>query len=196
MPARASIARIALAAATGAGVPLFTGNGFLAREVMALTPPGAGGVLPLQGGMGLSTSVAAGYLLSGRVSAAIVLEGDGNHLMGISGALLAGALDLHLVHVVACNGVYQSTGGQHLPIPAGPDRVHAAAAMLSYRLACPAASDGELEDALRQALRGPGPSLIYAAEDPAAPAPARSGATTAAYAAALAAPRSDGGTRQ
>ncbi|MGR5976400.1 hypothetical protein ACT7DE_20505 [Bacillus paranthracis] len=60
---------------------LVVGNGFLSREAMRLGQMGS--ILPLQGGMGLASSVGAGLVTGGQKNV-VILEGDGNHLMGYS----------------------------------------------------------------------------------------------------------------
>lgn len=185
MVTRTAIARTAVATASRRGWPLFTGNGLLCREVMTLADPGQHPVLPLHGGMGLAGGVAAGYLLARPNSGAIVLEGDGNHLMGWGCAQLIGALGLPLVHIVSSNGVYRSTGGQRVPGPSDTGRVHAAAKVLGYRHAFSSSTADELDDALAQAVLLDGPSLLYVTEDPAPQAPPRSAFVTADYAEAL-----------
>ncbi|WP_037599490.1 thiamine pyrophosphate-dependent enzyme [Streptacidiphilus rugosus] len=183
MTQRHTIAAAVLAAARDHQLPLFVSNGFLCREIMALTAPGEDRVLPLQGGMGLAAGVAAGYAMAtGR--AAIVLEGDGNHLMGWGSAQLTGTHALPLVHVVSCNGVYRSTGGQ--PLPSQPSTVQSAAATLFYPQAFTAATEPELRHCLEQALLAPGPSLLYAVEDETGAPPDRSDFRTRDYATALA----------
>lgn len=185
MATRTAIARMAVDAAAGRNWPLFTGNGFLCREVMALATPGQEPVLPLHGGMGLAGGVAAGYLLARPRSGAIVLEGDGNHLMGWGCAQFIGDLGLPLVHIVSSNGVYRSTGGQRVPRPADPGHVHAAAKVLNYRQSFSISTAEQLRDVLAEAVLLAGPSLLYVTEDPAQDAPPRSSFVTADYAQAL-----------
>ncbi|MGW2055920.1 thiamine pyrophosphate-dependent enzyme [Streptomyces sp. NPDC001840] len=186
MPTRTAIARAAVDAAAARKWPLFTGNGFLCREVMALAVPGQAPVLPLHGGMGLAGGVAAGYLLARPRSGAIVLEGDGNHLMGWGCAQFIGDLGLPLVHVVSCNGLYRSTGGQRVPYPADTGHVHAAATVLNYRQAFTISTAEQLQSVLVEAMLMAGPSLLYVTEDLAEDAPPRSAYVTADYAQALA----------
>ncbi|WP_052391461.1 thiamine pyrophosphate-dependent enzyme [Streptomyces sp. NRRL B-24484] len=189
MAPRHTIAAAVLHAARTRRLPLFVSNGFLCREVMALTAPGRDRVLPLQGGMGLATGVAAGYVMAAGPSGpsgpcgAIVLEGDGNHQMGWGCAQLVGAHALPLVHVVSCNGVYRSTGGQK--VPARTDALTAAAA-LDYRQAFTAITTEQLAGCLERALALPGPSLIYAVEDGTGAPPDRSPFRTRDYTEALA----------
>lgn len=185
MLARATIASLVAGAAAAADWPLFTGNGFLAREVMSVSEPGKAPVLPLQGGMGLSSGVAAGFLLASRFPGAFILEGDGNHLMGWGGAQFIGDLGLTVVHVVSCNGLYHSTGGQRIPHSDLPLRTESAAATLHYRRAFRADSPHQLSEAIATAITSSGPTLVYVLEDPSEAPPPRSPFNTAEYAAAL-----------
>jgi len=114
-------------------------------------------------------------------SRAIVLEGDGNHLMGWSSAQFIGFLQLPVVHVVSCNGVYASTGGQAIPRGGGPPDAVAAAALGYSRGFTVDSADG-LEHALKAAADTPQPCLVYIAENPASAVPPRCPETTARYA--------------
>jgi hypothetical protein len=185
MATRTGIARAAIETASAQGWPLVVGNGLLCREVMTLAGPGDEPLLPLHGGMGLAAGVAAGYLLARPRSGAIVLEGDGNHLMGWGCAQFIGDLGLPLVHIVSCNGVYRSTGGQRLPRPTSPGQVQAAAEVLGYRQAFSISTDRQLRDILADAVLLAGPSLLYVTEDATPDTPSRSTFSTADYADAL-----------
>jgi phosphonopyruvate decarboxylase/sulfopyruvate decarboxylase subunit beta len=167
------------------GWPLFVGNGYLAREVMSIVEPGEAAALPLQGGMGLAGAVAAGFVLAGASCRAVVLEGDGNHLMGWSSAQFIGSQQLPIVHVVSANGVYASTGGQAVPGPGGLPDVAACATALGYGRGFVAGSARELDEALVAAAETPQPVLVYVTEDPRSAAPRRSPHTSATYASAL-----------
>jgi thiamine pyrophosphate-dependent acetolactate synthase large subunit-like protein len=179
MPARTDIVRRTLDAADARGIPLIVGNGFLAREAMALSSPGERLLLPLQGGMGLAAGVAVGLVAAKSCVGAVVLEGDGNHLMGWGCAQLIGRLRVPVLHVVAVNGLYASTGGQQVPSPCS-DAATAAAA-LGYELGVNASDDAHLVDALATFSCQNGPLLVYAAEPPAEPPPPRSPHQTCDY---------------
>jgi thiamine pyrophosphate-dependent acetolactate synthase large subunit-like protein len=182
---RSEIVSRIVTCARARGWPLFVGNGYLTREVMSMVEPGEARALPLQGGMGLAGAVAAGFVLAGAAGRAIVLEGDGNHLMGWSCAQFIAFQQLPVVHVVSANGVYASTGGQPVPRLGGLRDVSACAAALGYGRGFAAESAEELDDALAVAADMARPALVYVAEDPSG-APARRGPQTSAdYAAAL-----------
>lgn len=98
-----------------AGAALFTSNGNNSRAAHAL------GDHPLifyaMGSMGQCAALAAGYCaVSGR--AVVALDGDGAAAMGLAGMpLVAAAVRAPFVHVVLDNGVYETTGGQRVPVP-------------------------------------------------------------------------------
>lgn len=184
MPTRTEITAAALAAAQDRGWPLFTGNGFLCRETMALAgDPGHAAVLPLHGGMGLAGGVAAGYILGGAAPGAVILEGDGNHLMGWGCAQLIGSLGLNVLHIVAVNGLYESTGGQPVPFAPDPDQAVTAASVLGYSRGAVAHSPAELQAALNDGASGS--VLVYAVQTQMDAVPPRSPYCTADYADAL-----------
>ncbi|MFF5085477.1 thiamine pyrophosphate-dependent enzyme [Actinoplanes sp. NPDC000266] len=182
MADRSVIAGEAVRAADLLGWPLFVGNGFLCREVMALAAPGQRPVLPLQGGMGLATGVAAGYALADRNQGAVVLEGDGNHAMGWGCAQLVGALGVPVLHLVGCNGVFRSTGGQQVPHAPSLDLLGAAAATLRYRHNVPVSTDDDLARLVDRLPSIDLPCLVYIAEDTNGQAPPRRDLPSAAYA--------------
>lgn len=180
MASRTAIAREGLRAAALMDAPLFVGNGFLSREVMALVEPGERPVLPLQGGMGLAAGVAAGYAMAGR--GAVVLEGDGNHTMGWGCAQLVGGLEVPIVHLVSCNGVYRSTGGQPLPRPLLPDLVNHSASTLGYQHSVSVATDDDLARLIDRVATVTLPCLVYVREDPTDQVPPRRDQPSATYA--------------
>jgi thiamine pyrophosphate-dependent acetolactate synthase large subunit-like protein len=182
MASRSAIAREGLRAAALMDTPLFVGNGFLSREVMALVEPGERPVLPLQGGMGLAAGVAAGYALASPGHGAVVLEGDGNHTMGWGCAQLIGGLEMPILHLVACNGVYRSTGGQRLPRPLLPELVNHSASTLGYQHRVSVATDDDLGRLIDRVATLTLPCLVYVREDPTDQVPPRRDQPSAAYA--------------
>ncbi|TDD85028.1 thiamine pyrophosphate-dependent enzyme [Actinomadura rubrisoli] len=168
---RSELVQAVGAAAARYDMALFVGNGYLIRET-ARSADGPNAFY-LFGGMGLASSVAHGYCrATGRP--ALVLEGDGNFLMGLGGAACAPAIEAGLVHVVAFNGVYESSGGQPMAIGAPEQVVHTALG-LGYRAADVVTSVPRLRARLDQASRRPGggASMICAATSVPAPAPPR-----------------------
>jgi thiamine pyrophosphate-dependent acetolactate synthase large subunit-like protein len=161
--------------------PVVVGNGYLCRTVMGLSTPGLA-LLPLQGGMGLASGVAAGIAASsGRL--VVALEGDGNHLMGWAGAQLLGHLGLPVVHVVCWNGTFHSTGAQPLPTSLHCGSAAATASVLGYGAGHGVASAGGLRAALT--AEGKVPRLVYVAEDQRSPPPPRVDRPSSAYSYAM-----------
>lgn len=137
------------------GCPLVVANGFLAREVLASGD--SSHVVPIFAGMGLAAGVGAGIAVSsGR--RVVVLEGDGNHLMGLAAAATVGLLGVPLTHVVHWNGGWESTGGHRL-LPEG--EVRDVGTGLSYASSRIVGRPEDLSAALDEAHRHSGPSLIH-----------------------------------
>lgn len=92
------------------GAALFVGNGYNARSLCAIKDRAQ--FFYMLGSMGLGPTLAAGFShCSGKP--VIVVEGDGNALMGLSGFPVASnAARGSFVHLVLDNGLYASTGGQ------------------------------------------------------------------------------------
>jgi thiamine pyrophosphate-dependent acetolactate synthase large subunit-like protein len=67
----------------------------------------------LLGSMGLASSVGLGIALSQPDKKIIILDGDGNILMGFGNLALIGALKpKNFIHIILDNGVYGTTGNQ------------------------------------------------------------------------------------
>ncbi|MFI0374110.1 thiamine pyrophosphate-dependent enzyme [Actinomadura sp. 1N219] len=162
---RAALASAVLAWTADTGRPLVVGNGFLSREVVAA---GDGDhVVHLLAGMGLAPAVAAGMTLAGRPAAA--LEGDGNHLMGLSGTATIGLAGIPLTHIVHWNGGWESTGGQRV---VDPGCAHDVGATFGYATTETVDDPAALQEALTSAANTDGPTLIHvigAMGDPPAP---------------------------
>lgn len=157
--------------------PMIVGSGFLARQAMGVRLDGLR-LLPLQGGMGLASGVGAGIALA-TGAPVLVLEGDGNHLMGWAGAQLIGHLEVPVLHVVSWNGMYRSTGGQPLPSRIGPTSSPLVAGLLGYQ------SGKTVEDlpTLMHELAAfdGAPRLLYVAEAPETSPPPRKDAPSSLY---------------
>lgn len=92
-------------------------NGYISREAFDAGDPPA--TFYMIGSMGLAPSIALGAALSRPGRRIVVLDGDGNLLMGLGALPVIAAMaprDLH--HVVLDNGVYASTGNQATVAPA------------------------------------------------------------------------------
>ncbi len=86
-------------------------NGYLSREAFALRDRPA--TFYMLGSMGLAASIGLGLALSKKERRVVVLDGDGNVLMGLGTLALIGAQQpANLYHVCLDNAVYASTGNQ------------------------------------------------------------------------------------
>ena len=115
----------------------------------------------LLGSMGLASSVGLGLALSRPSRTVIVLDGDGNILMGYGNLALIGALKPdRLIHVVLDNGAYETTGSQ----PTISPRLNLTEASLAsgYRQAHRCINTDELSKWFLESLQEAGPTLIHA----------------------------------
>jgi len=136
---------------------LFVGNGYLIREIIQRAD--SAGNFYLFGGMGLASAMAAGYVSCRVGGKASVLEGDGNFLMGLSGALYCGSNGLDVIHYVYANGVYESSGGQI--IPCTPQSIDLMVRGMGYQCAYEARTEAELSTVLSDCRGRLGPILVW-----------------------------------
>jgi phosphonopyruvate decarboxylase len=132
-------------------------NGYLSRRVFAhrLTNP----VFYMIGSMGLALSIGLGVAIARKGRRIVVIDGDGNLLMGLASLSMVGHIaPTNLLHVVIDNGQYASTGGQ-LTISASTDFGTCAVAA-GYRFASDVNDASSLDQALTQAREASGPALI------------------------------------
>ena len=153
-------ALIAAFATMPANALVFTGVGYLSREVMALQDAGliaARANLPMVGGMGLASHTALGAALRSPDRPVYCLDGDGAFLMhGMGLALLAGTA-CRLRHIVLNNRRHTSVGGFATCAPDAP--LAAIAAHLGYRHSARITDAAALPEALAQLDRTPGPAF-------------------------------------
>lgn len=152
---------IVAAEADAAAAFVFTGNGYNARALCALADRPR--FFYMVGSMGLCPTLAAGFA---RFTAApvVVVEGDGNALMGLSGyPVSAAAATGTFVHLVLDNGQYETTGGQRTLA----DRVDlvAIARAAGYERAVRAGEGDGLRAALREALVVPASTFVHLPTD-------------------------------
>jgi thiamine pyrophosphate-dependent acetolactate synthase large subunit-like protein len=113
----------------------------------------------LLGSMGLASSVGLGVALHRPDRKVIILDGDGNLLMGLGNLALIGAVaPRNLVHLVLDNGVYGTTGNQ--PTVAGTTAFHRMAVMAGYRHGYLTGDREELETILTTCASQDGPILL------------------------------------
>jgi phosphonopyruvate decarboxylase len=155
--------RVSRLAALGAALkplgrePVVHANGYICRESFSL------GDRPqnfyMIGSMGMASAIGLGLALARPHHRAVVFDGDGNLLMNLGILAQVGARrPSNLVHCVFDNGVYGSTGNQaSLSHQVRLDRLAIAA---GYRAAVAVTAAGEVEDAMRAALKSDGPHFI------------------------------------
>jgi len=155
-PTRAEALEELLAAATPDAAIVST-TGYTSRELYTLDDREQH--FYMVGAMGSAIAVGLGVSLhSPRPT--IVVDGDGALLMRMGSLATVGAHGgSNLVHLVLDNGVHDSTGGQRTL--SGIVDVPAAAAACGYDQVHICATAEHLSTALKSALSGQGPSLIY-----------------------------------
>ena len=96
-------------------------NGMIAREVFTFRDRESN--FYMIGSMGLALSIGMGVALSRPERTVLVLDGDGNLLMGAGVLASVAAAGLrNLLHIVLDNEVHGSTGGQRTTPSSGADR--------------------------------------------------------------------------
>ncbi len=144
-------------AASGDDVAIIATTGKCGRELFTLADREQH--LYQVGSMGCALGMGLG--VAGNVARpVVVLDGDGAMLMKLGTLATVGAeAPSNLVHIVLDNGVHDSTGGQPTVSP-GVDFA-AAAVACGYRRAVRLDDAGEVEAALRAALKAPGPHMLH-----------------------------------
>jgi len=110
------------------------------------------------GSMGLAPSIAMGLALHHPEQRILILDGDGNVLMGLGNLALIGALHpAHLIHIVFDNGVYGTTGGQ--PTLSGQVQIWEIAQGCGYRI-CRRVDGMAVVPAFQEMIETPGPHFL------------------------------------
>jgi sulfopyruvate decarboxylase subunit beta len=132
-------------------------NGMIGRELYTHRD------LPSQfymiGSMGLAASIGLGLALAQPSRTVVVLDGDGNVLMGLGGlASVAAEAPANLYHVVFDNAAHGSTGDQRTI----SDRVPLEDIALSagYRTAQRIVAADEIDAAMAELFAAPGPAML------------------------------------
>jgi thiamine pyrophosphate-dependent acetolactate synthase large subunit-like protein len=113
----------------------------------------------LLGSMGLPASVGLGLALSRPERRVIVLDGDGNILMGFGNLALIGALKpSNLIHLVLDNQAYGTTGNQ--PTISSLIALDAVAEAAGFSSSVSVGSREELRERFAFCLQKPGPHFI------------------------------------
>lgn len=140
-----SVALAAVFDAFGPEACYVSANGYVSREAFAVQDWPQ--TFYMIGSMGLAGSIALGLALAQPERQIVVLDGDGNVLMGLGGLALVGSQGpLPLVHVCLDNGVYASTGNQ--ASLAGGVSLEGIASAAGYAQAQRVETASELESAL------------------------------------------------
>lgn len=112
------------------------------------------------GSMGLAAAIGLGVALAGMSARVVVVDGDGNLLMGLGVLPMVGAWQPpHFLHVVLDNGTYGSTGSQPT-IASSIDFVEAARAS-GYREACSVENEAGFVRCLARYRTLVGPVLLH-----------------------------------
>ncbi len=136
---------------------VFHANGAISRDSFACRDRERN--FYLLGTMGLPAAVGLGAAISAPGRKVVVLDGDGNLLMGFGNLAMAGALKPpNLIHIVLDNGVYGTTGDQPTISPALD--LTAVAEAAGYRHAVSVTDEEALASAVLRTLTVPGPHFI------------------------------------
>jgi thiamine pyrophosphate-dependent acetolactate synthase large subunit-like protein len=132
-------------------------NGMIGRELYTVGDRPAN--FYMIGSMGLGLSIGVGLALSRPSRRVVVLDGDGNVLMGMNALASAGSeRPPNLYHVVLDNQAHASTGGQRTI--SGDIKLESVASAAGYRATHRASDAAQLADALRDAFAHAGPVMV------------------------------------
>lgn len=132
-------------------------NGYVSREAYAVRDwPQS---FYMIGSMGLAASIGLGVALAQPEREVVVLDGDGNVLMGLGALALVGAqAPRSFLHLCLDNGVYASTGNQ--PSLSAGVSLEGVALAAGYARASAVEDLGALEAALAAYEPGSGPTFL------------------------------------
>ena len=138
-------------------------NGLIGRELYTVAE--RPGNFYMIGSMGLAASIGLGLATRQPGRPVVVLDGDGNVLMGL-GALgnVGQAAPPNLYHLVFDNGVHGSTGGQRTISGAVP--LEEIARACGYRRAVRVADPASLDAALAALWAESGPAMLLIEVEP------------------------------
>jgi sulfopyruvate decarboxylase subunit beta len=145
------------------GELLVAANGMISREAFACRDRPES--FYMIGSMGLAASIGLGVALARPERRVVVLDGDGNLLMGLGSLAMVGDRQpANLLHIVLDNEVYGSTGGQR----SLSDRIslEMVAAAAGYPWSRRVESEEALGEGLREALAARGPALLLVKVSP------------------------------
>jgi thiamine pyrophosphate-dependent acetolactate synthase large subunit-like protein len=132
-------------------------NGMIGRELYTVQDRPSN--FYMIGSMGLGLSIGLGLALSRPSRKVIVLDGDGNVLMGMSALASAGSeRPANLLHVVLDNQTHASTGGQRTI--SGDIKLESVASAVGYRSTYRAESLEAFVSSLAAAASEAGPVMV------------------------------------
>jgi len=138
-------------------------NGAISRESYACADRKEN--VYLLGTMGLPASVGLGIALAQPERKVIILDGDGNLLMGFGNLAMVGAIaPANFIHVVLDNGCYGTTGNQ--PTISSRLALEDCAKSAGYRTSTATNQKDALLEAFQKAQQEPGPHFIRALVSP------------------------------
>jgi len=156
----------AVKALTGALAPddlLVCCNGMIGRELYTAGDRPAS--FYMIGSMGLALSVGLGLALARPRRRVVVLDGDGNVLMGMNALASVGSeRPANLYHVVLDNQAHASTGGQRTI--SGEVHLESVASAVGYRAIHRAGDLEHFNAGLRAAFGQPGPVMVLGVVEP------------------------------
>jgi sulfopyruvate decarboxylase beta subunit len=137
--------------------PVIICNGFPSREAYAIADRPTH--FYMLGSMGMAAAIGLGIALNKPAKKVVVLDGDGNVLMGLGTLATVGALKpKNFVHVVLDNEVYGSTGNQ--PTISNTVRLEQVAKAAGYVHVERVIEREDIVYEFRQMLAQDGPSML------------------------------------
>jgi len=137
--------------------PVIICNGFPSREAYAIADRPTH--FYMIGSMGVAAAIGLGVALNKPTKKVVVLDGDGNVLMGLGTLATVGALKpKNFIHVVLDNEVYGSTGNQ--PTFSNVVRLEQVAKAAGYVQVERVIERDDIVYELRQMLKQDGPSML------------------------------------
>jgi thiamine pyrophosphate-dependent acetolactate synthase large subunit-like protein len=132
-------------------------NGMIGRELY--TAEDRASTFYMIGSMGLALSIGLGLAIARPRRRVVVLDGDGNVLMGLNALASVGSeRPPNLYHVVLDNHAHASTGGQRTI--SSDVSLESVAGALGYRATHRSTTEADFEAALRAAIGQPGPVMV------------------------------------
>jgi sulfopyruvate decarboxylase subunit beta len=138
-------------------------NGMIGRELYTVSDRPQ--TFYMIGSMGLGLSIGLGLAISRPKRRIVVLDGDGNVLMGMNAlASIGSERPANLIHVVLDNHAHASTGGQRTI--SSEIKLESVASAVGYRATHRADTPESLEASIRAARVQPGPVMVLGLVEP------------------------------